>query len=127
MSYEDGTRLDWDPLYVEASVYNNDFTENRVPLYYYEEPQYEHYSGETPSNIQTEILIGAHIRQQDMRHIRRYAQPKARFRSEDQTKVVDCIVIYSPLVSAYDGSETLEINTIKIKTPMWQLKPGQIM
>ena len=63
MTYaDDGSKLEWDALYVEASVYNNDFTENRVPLYYYQEPEYEHYSGETPSNIQTEILIGAHIR-----------------------------------------------------------------
>ena len=79
LNYADGKPISWDPLYIEASVYNNDFTENRVPLYYYEEPVYEHYSGETPSNIQTEILIGAKIQQRDMKHIRQFASAKARF------------------------------------------------
>lgn len=53
LSYtDDGKKVEFgDPVYIEASVYNDDFTENRVPLYYYEEPQYESYSGETPANI----------------------------------------------------------------------------
>mmetsp|Transcript_13740 Transcript_13740/g.17357 ORF Transcript_13740/g.17357 Transcript_13740/m.17357 type:complete len:125 (-) Transcript_13740:2412-2786(-) len=35
------------------------------------------------------------------------------------------MLIYSPLISAYDGADAIEPNTIKIKTPMWKLKPGQ--
>ena len=31
-----GQSVMWDPFYIEASVYNEDFTENRVALYYYE-------------------------------------------------------------------------------------------
>mmetsp|Transcript_47134 Transcript_47134/g.62406 ORF Transcript_47134/g.62406 Transcript_47134/m.62406 type:complete len:196 (-) Transcript_47134:93-680(-) len=83
LSYsDDNKKVEFgDPVYIEASVYNDDFTENRVPLYYYEEPEYEHYSGETPANIQTEILIGAKIRQQDMMNIRRFSNAKARFRT----------------------------------------------
>ena len=74
----------WDPVYVEASVYENDFTNNRVALYYYDEPTYDHYSGgETPANIQTEIFIGTHIAQYDIQNIRKYGQPKARFMSDD--------------------------------------------
>lgn len=38
---------------------------------------------------------------------------------------MDAVLVYSPLVSAYDGSDYLEPNTIKIKTPMWALKEGQ--
>ena len=34
------------------------------------------------------------------------------------------MLLYTPLVSAYDGSDILEPNTIKIKTPMWILKEG---
>lgn len=51
----------WDPFYVEASVYNDDYTDNRVALYYYESPTFDSYQGETPANIQTEILIGTRI------------------------------------------------------------------
>ena len=85
LSYaSDGKPLAWDVFYVEASVYNNDFTDNRVALYYYEEPQYESYqNGETPANIQTEIFIGTKIRQQDLKNIRMYNQAKARFQSDD--------------------------------------------
>ena len=38
---------------------------------------------------------------------------------------MDAILVYTPLVSAYDGSDTLEPNSMKIKTPEWVLKPGQ--
>jgi len=42
MTYtEDGKSIAWDAFYVEASVYNEDFTDNRVALYYYEQPQFE--------------------------------------------------------------------------------------
>ena len=47
----DGKSVMWDGFFIEASVYNNDFTDNRVALYYYEEPTYEVFSGETPANI----------------------------------------------------------------------------
>ena len=31
----------WDPINIDASVYENDFTENNVEVYYYEEPDYK--------------------------------------------------------------------------------------
>lgn len=127
MTYtSDGKPIAWDPFYVEASVYNEDFTDNRVALYYYEEPKldaYEH--GETPSNIQTEIFIGLKIRQQDADNIRKYGNPKARFMIEGHTIIVDAMLLYSPLMQAYDGADAIEPNTIKIKTPIWILKQGQ--
>jgi len=126
MVYADGKPLSRDPFYVEASVYNDDFTDNRVSLFYYEEPQYEQYEGgETPANIQTEIFIGTKIGAKDMQHVMLYANPKARFSSGEQTVIVDAILLYTPLISAYNGADAVEPNTIKIRTPMWQLKPGQ--
>ena len=125
MKYPDGKSIGWDAFYVEASVHNEDFTDNRVPLYFYEEPKYEEYKGgETPANIQTEIFIGASIKPRDLQNFRLYGHPKARFMSAEQTIIVDAMLLYTPLVSAYDGSDVLEPNTIKIKTPMWLLKTG---
>ena len=41
MNYKDtGDNILWDPITIDASVYENDFTENNVELYYYEEPDY---------------------------------------------------------------------------------------
>lgn len=37
---ETGENILWDPMTIDASVYENDFTENNVELYYYEEPDY---------------------------------------------------------------------------------------
>lgn len=56
--------------------------------------------------------------------MRKYSQPKARFSSGDQSVVVDAVLMYTPMVSAYDGADYLEPNTIKIKTPMWTMPEG---
>jgi len=37
---ETGDNILWDPMNVDASVYGNDFTDNNVDIYYYEEPDY---------------------------------------------------------------------------------------
>lgn len=34
----------WDPITINAAVYEDDFTENNVELYYYEEPEYSQIS-----------------------------------------------------------------------------------
>lgn len=47
----------WDPFYVEASVYNNQFTDNRIALYYYEEPTYFLPIQETAANMQESLNI----------------------------------------------------------------------
>jgi len=84
MKYPDGKSIMWDAYYVEASVHNDDFTDNRVPLYYYEEPRYEDFlGGETPANIQTELFIGTTINIRDLQKIRLYGNPKARFQFGD--------------------------------------------
>ena len=99
-----------------------------MPFYYYEEPTYDKYEGgETPANIQTEIFIGTKISKTEMPNILKYGHPKARFTSDDgQVKIVDAILLYTPLVAAYDGNGQIDANAIKIKTPMWQLKTGEL-
>lgn len=40
-------------MYIDASVYENDFTENNVEVYYYEEPDYKELStDESPANLE---------------------------------------------------------------------------
>ena len=59
-------------------------------------------------------------------NVRKFGRPRARFTSDDgKVVIVDCILLYSPLVSAFDGADALNPNTMKIKTPMWVLNPGQ--
>ena len=80
---KDNTPVMWDPFHIEASVYNEDFTDNRVALYYYEDPKFETYTGETPCNIQEEIFIKTTIMAHDLANVRKFATPKARFSTED--------------------------------------------
>lgn len=49
----------WDGFYIEASVYNDEFTDNRITLFYYEEPTYTLENTETPANMQTELFISS--------------------------------------------------------------------
>lgn len=37
---ETGENILWDPINIDASVYENDFTDSNVELWYYEEPGY---------------------------------------------------------------------------------------
>jgi len=43
----------WDPINIDASVYGNDFTDNNVEIYYYQEPDYKELSSdESPANVE---------------------------------------------------------------------------
>jgi len=74
MTYsKDNKNIEWDAFYIEASVYEDQYTNNRVALYYYEEPTFDAYlGGETPANIQTEVFIGTHIAARDLDKVRKY-------------------------------------------------------
>lgn len=42
----------WDAIKISVSVYNEQYTDNNIFLYYYQEPEYKLLSNpETPSNI----------------------------------------------------------------------------
>ncbi len=40
MNYEDGTNVAYDPITINAAVYESDFTENNVEIWYYEDPDF---------------------------------------------------------------------------------------
>lgn len=42
VNYRESLRnVEFDPMYIDASVYGNSFTENTVELFYYDEPEYK--------------------------------------------------------------------------------------
>lgn len=48
----------YDPIFIEASVYEDDFTENNVEIYYYQEPDFKNIStDESPANQENDIVI----------------------------------------------------------------------
>jgi hypothetical protein len=62
-----GKSVMWDGFYIEASVYNDEFTRNRILLYYYEEPVYNlsDDDSETPANLVDDIFISIKINPRD--------------------------------------------------------------
>jgi hypothetical protein len=48
----------WDPLYIDATVIGDEFTENEVELFYYKDPVLKAANiVEAPSNVQAQLLI----------------------------------------------------------------------
>jgi len=64
----------WDAIYIEVSVYADRFTDNRIALYYYEEPEYlPGFDTETPMNVPDELIVRVNINPNDMDKIKLYA------------------------------------------------------
>jgi len=83
MSYKSsGRNVGWDKFAIEASVYGDQWTDNKIQLYYYSEGTYEldpNFIPETPSNVPADLLFNAAFDPRDLDKIRRYADPKCRF------------------------------------------------
>jgi hypothetical protein len=51
---ETGENILWEAMNIDASVYENDFTDSNVQLFYYEEPNFGDLSNdESPSNVRS--------------------------------------------------------------------------
>lgn len=77
----------WDPIDIDASIYGNninDFTDNNVQIYYYEEPEYGRItSDESPANIATQLFIMTDFKKNPIDRLKKYANIVCRFRGED--------------------------------------------
>ena len=85
MNYkETQTNVLWDPIHLDASVYENDFTENNVEVYYYEEPDYkELINDESPANLENQVFVRADFKKNPIDRLRKYANFTCRFKAED--------------------------------------------
>lgn len=75
-----GENVAWDPMYIDATVIGDEFTENQVEVFYYQEPQVVAPNIlESPANLQSQLLISLDFKANDMSRIAQYAKPKCRF------------------------------------------------
>jgi hypothetical protein len=88
--------LKWEAFNVEVSVYSDLFTDNKIELYYFDEPVYGQFVGETPANIQDELFISITINSRDMWKVRKYAKAKCRFSSAERnmTMTVSGLILH---------------------------------
>jgi len=114
---DDDKSVKWDPVYVDATVLGDEYTENEVELFYYEDPALKGANiVETPGNIQSQLLIGVDFKGNDMGRLMRYATPKCRFTSGSKVVVADGQIIAYPFTGNQDPSLA---NTVHCKTPRW--------
>lgn len=110
----------WDPITIEASVYENDFTENNVELYYYEEPDYQGLSqDEAPANIELPIFIKTDFKSNNMDRLWKYGNFTCRYKAEDgRVMYTKAEMVRYPIEKGTNGKP----NNIRCKTPLWDLK-----
>lgn len=111
---------------MEVSVFSDDFTDNKIALYYFTDASYSsQFTSEAPANIPSEIMIDTSILAKDLNNVRAFSNPKARFTSADTSVTVDAVLVHMPLSQAYDGQDFLAPNTLLFHTPIWSLRDGQ--
>jgi hypothetical protein len=115
-----GTNVGWDPMFVEASVHANTYTENRIPVYYFEEPTYSQLSSPgSPANLEKPIMIKTDYKWEtnSMEAFKKHSNFTCRFTSADGTKVVYTqgkMMVYPP--GQTDGTSP---SFVKCKSPKW--------
>lgn len=58
MAYQGGINVAWDPIYIDALVWGDQFTKNQVEMFYYEEPILKTTNiNESPANLQSQIML----------------------------------------------------------------------
>lgn len=117
MNYkETQTNVLWDPIHLDASVYENDFTENNVEVYYYEEPDYkELINDESPANLENQVFVRADFKKNPIDRLRKYSNFTCRFRAEDGR------VMYTKAQMERYPLEKGSPNAVQCKTPKWNL------
>lgn len=86
----------WDPFQVSVAVITGKYTDNKVYLQYYADPEFKLLSSaETPANIPTELLISMKISEEDAKNFQKFGNPKCRFSSGQDIMFTDGVFVYS--------------------------------
>jgi len=87
---DDSEIINWDPIYIDATVQGNEFTENEVELFYYADPIIsDPLINEAPGNIQAQVLIPTDFAGNNMEVLDRYATPTCRYTYGEKVEVTD--------------------------------------
>jgi len=85
-----------------------------------------HSHAESPANLPNDLFIGVDFKNNNMKKVMKYGDPKCRFMATDGTKVyTDGEFVYYPLQGvAYNDNDKHVPNSIHCSTPVWQLHDG---
>lgn len=109
----------WDPIYIDATVIGDEFTENQVELFFYEEMSYTNPNIQSsPANIETQLLIPVDFKRNDMNKVLKYASPSCKFTYGTKVATSEGQIIAYPFEVETTANNA---NSIHCKTPKWSL------
>ena len=120
-----GLNIGFDPLVVEASVYQNIFTNNKLSVKYYTDPVYtKPFPDATPANSNSYIFTPTDFvfSKNPLTNYQKHANFTCRFRSKDGLRVV--YTKASMTTYPLDPSPNAVPNHIVCKSPDWVLQNG---
>lgn len=70
--YSSGNNVGWDPMFIDALVWGDQFTQNQVEVYYYEDPTLRSANiAEAPANIQSQLFLTVDFKNNDLSRLLR--------------------------------------------------------
>jgi len=104
VKYSDGTNIGEDPMTVEMSVYENNFTENDIEVHYIYDIDYKSVNrNSVPANMQVPLIVDTdfHWNNNDKEMFHKYANFTCRFTLKDKQVVTTGRMETLPLGSSY--------------------------
>ena len=105
---------------IDASVYGDDFTENGVEIFYFDDPDYiEKNIDESPANVENQIIIKTDFKNNNIERLGKEGNFTCRFKAEDgRTAYTQGHMVRYPLDKAHPGQKP---NSIICPTAKWNL------
>lgn len=117
--YSSGGGVNWDPMYIDALVWGDQFTQNQVEVFYYEDPTLRSSNiAESPANLQSQLLMTVDFKNNDLGRLMRLGDPKCRFTAGGKVYVEEAQLVAYPFTNNRDPNL---VNTIHCKSPRWNL------
>jgi hypothetical protein len=114
-----GNSVMWDPMSIDATVIGDEFTNNQVHVFYYENPTLLGANiNEAPANLEAQIIITSDFGAQSKTRLVKYASPKCRFTYGAKVVISEAQLLHYPFTASRDPEQ---INAFHCKSPKWQL------
>ena len=118
---KNGKNIETDGMTVEACVYGNEFTENNIEIWYYDDPIYEDVSEPgNPGNDDKPLYIKTDFKWDvnDLKKFKKYGNFTCRFTSEDGKRVAYTKAQMAKYPIEFEDDKTKPTHT-RCKAPKW--------
>jgi hypothetical protein len=97
VNYYSGHNVAEDPMYIDALVWGDQFTKNKIEVYYYVDPSLVELNiNDSPANLQSQIFITVDFKGNDMDRLVRTSDTKCRFTSGKKVYIEEAQLVAYP-------------------------------